>query len=152
MYMGKNVLIVGAIFAGFSFFYTSSAFAAKKFVQKQTSAPVRKSSTQTTTSALPLSVKYRGDKLGLLFSFSTFSGIDSVDYSFTYTGNGVAQGAGGTIRSSNSPTSQRELLFGTCSSGVCTYHNNLTNARIVFSVHYSNGRTATKSYRIKTYR
>jgi hypothetical protein len=124
-------------------------FAAKKFIPKTKTTYTK--SVSRSSSSIPLSVKYRGDKLGIYFTFLNFNGIESADYSFTYTGNGIAQGAGGTVRTSNNPTSQRELLFGTCSSGVCTYHHNLTNAKLVFTLHYTNGTTATKSYRIKTY-
>ena len=84
-------------------------------------------------------------------SFGNFSGIESVSYSFTYTTNGLTQGAGGTITSSNNPTSVRELLFGTCSGGVCRYHHNLSQAKLLLTAKFSNGRTASKSYKIKTY-
>lgn len=122
-------------------------YAAKKFVPKKSAgkATVPKGS-------IPAIVKYRGDKLGILFSFANFNSIDSVNYSFTYNTNGNPQGAGGTIRTANSPTAERELLFGTCSTSVCTYHSGLTNARLVLTAKMTNGNTVNKSYRIKTYR
>lgn len=125
-----------------------NALAAKKFVPKQT---VRSAGLKAAVNSIPSVVKYRGDKLGILLSFSNFSGIDSVAYSFTYTTNGNSQGAGGTISPSNNPTAQRELLFGTCSTAVCTYHYNLANARLVLTAKFTNGRTVSKAYRIKTY-
>lgn len=124
---------------------SSSVFAAKKFVKKQATT------SKSVSGGVPVAVRYRPDKQGLLFSFSSFRGIDSVSYSFIYSTNGVSQGAGGTISSSNSPASERELLFGTCSTSVCTYHHNLVNARLVFTAKLTNGKTVTKSYRIKTY-
>jgi len=121
--------------------------AAKKFI------PKAKNVKRTISSkSIPVVVRYRPDKLGILFSFSNFNGIESVNYSFTYNTNGVPQGAGGTIRANNNPTSERELLFGTCSTSVCTYHYNLSGARLTFTANYSNGTKTTKSYKIKTYR
>ena len=124
----------------------TSVGAAKKFVPKTTvkkNAPVR--------SGFPAVVRYRGDHLGILLSFANFAGLDSVAYSFTYTTNGIPQGVGGTVTQNNNPTSARELLFGTCSHGVCTYHYNLKDARLSLVAKYTNGKTLTKSYRIKTY-
>lgn len=121
--------------------------AAKKFLPQKTAtrAIISKGS-------IPSLVKYRTDRLGILLSFTSFNGIDSVNYSFTYNSNNGPQGAGGTIRSTNNPTSQRELLFGTCSTSVCTYHSGLSNARLVLTAKMTNGRTVTKTYKIKTYR
>lgn len=123
---------------------SSPVEAAKKFVPKKTTV-------RTSSGSIPAIARYRGDKLGILLSFSNFSGIESVTYSFTYSTNGIPQGVGGTITKNNNPSAQRELLFGTCSSSVCTYHHNLTNARLTLTATMTNGRTASKAYRIKTY-
>ncbi len=120
--------------------------AAKKFVPKKTTT-----STSVKGGSIPSIVRYRGDKLGILLSLTNFSGLEKVSYSFTYDTNGMAQGAGGAITNANSPTAQRELLFGTCSSGVCRYHYNLSNARLVLTAKFTSGRTVSKAYRIKTY-
>lgn len=119
--------------------------AAKKFVPKKTSVRY------IPASGIPAIVNYRPDHLGLNLSFGNFNGLDSVTYSFTYNTNGTPQGVGGTITANNSPTSPRELLFGTCSRSVCRYQYNLSNARLVLAAKYTNGKTASKSYRIKTY-
>lgn len=118
--------------------------AAKKFIPKKSTVG------KFSGGSIPAVVRFRPDRLGILMSFTSFSTIGSVSYSFTYSTNGVPQGAGGTISSSNNPTANRELLFGTCSTGVCTYHNNITNAKLVLTAKYTNGNTATKTYRIKT--
>jgi hypothetical protein len=119
--------------------------AAKKFVPKK--GIVKK----VVSGSIPAVVRYRGDRLGILFSFLNFNGMESVSYAFTYTTSGNPQGAGGTITAANDPTKQRELLFGTCSTSVCTYHYNLANARLVLTAKMTNGKTVSKSYRIKTY-
>ncbi|MBI2617474.1 hypothetical protein HYW55_05030 [Candidatus Gottesmanbacteria bacterium] len=135
-------ILVSVLF--FSILFSTPLHAAKKFVKKQ-------SASKSAGGAIPAIVKYRSDKLGLLFSFSNFRGIESVSYSFSYTANGIPQGAGGTITAGNNPSMQRELLFGTCSTGVCTYHYNLSGARLILTAKLTNGKTVTKSYRIKTY-
>lgn len=128
------------------FTYASThVYAAKKFVKKTASAPVKTS----LSSSVPSVVKFRPDRLGILLSFSSFRSLDSITYSFTYTTNGIAQGAGGTITANNNPTAVRELLFGTCSTGVCRYHDNITNARLTLTAKFSNGKKITKIYTIK---
>src|SRR3989344_6490133 len=122
-------------------------FAAKKFVRSGAKA----STTTIGRSYIPSIVKYRSDKLGVFLSFANFNGLQSVNYTFTYNSNGQPQGAGGTITEDNNPTAQRELLFGTCSSGICTYHYNLTNASLILTAKMTNGKTISKRYRIKTY-
>lgn len=119
--------------------------AAKKFIPKKTSVK------RVVSGSIPANVRYRPDRLALLLSFTNFSGIESVSYSFTYDTNGLPQGAGGTITAANNPTTVRELLFGTCSTSVCTYHHNLANARLTLTAKLTNGRTMTKGYRVKTY-
>ncbi len=142
----KYIVILTVLIVGI-FLKPESAFAAKKFIPKKTA-----NKTAVSSSSIPTIVKYRSDKLGILFSFTNFNNIDSVNYSFTYNSNGNPQGAGGTVRASNNPTAERELLFGTCSTSVCTYHSGLTNARLVLTAKMTNGNTVNKSYRIKTYR
>jgi hypothetical protein len=129
-------------------FNGTNVYAAKKFAPRVKSSGV---SNVAAVSSIPSSVHYRPDHHGIFMSFLNFNGIDSVSYSFTYTTNGNSQGAGGTISAGNNPSTERELLFGTCSTGVCTYHTSLANARLVLTAKMSNGATRTKSYRIKTY-
>lgn len=131
--------------------FPKNADAAKKFVPSTKKTTTVKKST-VSSGSIPAVVRYRSDKLGILFSFSNFSGIESVAYSFLYKSNGMQQGAGGAVRSDNNPGMERELLFGTCSTSVCTYHYNLTGARLVLTAKMTNGSTVSKSYRIKTYR
>lgn len=146
LYLNKSrIFIFSIIFLIVLILPASSVEAAKKFI------PKRKAVSRTSTRSIPVSVHYRPDRLGILFSFLNFNGIASVSYSFTYNTNGMPQGAGGTVTAANNPTAQRELLFGTCSSGVCRYHYNLSNARLTLTAKLTNGKTVIKGYRIKTY-
>lgn len=121
--------------------------AAKKFVPKN-AAPAER---RVGSSLIPISVRYRTDKRAVLFNFSSFGQITKADYSFTYTSNGLQQGAGGTVYPTNEPTKVRELLFGTCSTGVCTYHSGIKDARLTVSAQLTSGKKATKSFRFKSY-
>lgn len=140
----KLIIMTVLVSLGFFLSKPSGIFAAKKF-------GVKAGVYRTGPSAIPAVVRYRPDRQGILMSFLNFNGIDSVSYLFTYSTNGTPEGAAGTVTANNDPTSDRELLFGTCSRGVCTYHYNLANARLVLHAKMTNGTTVTKSYRIKTY-
>lgn len=107
---------------------------------------------QTTTGgsggSVIISPKLRSDRLALIVNFSNLLAAKSVSYSLTYNSQGVAQGVAGSIKPVTNATS-RELLFGTCSSGVCRYHTNLTNMRFVVTIKSKSGNQFTKSYRVK---
>ncbi|KKS98187.1 MAG: hypothetical protein UV73_C0003G0129 [Candidatus Gottesmanbacteria bacterium GW2011_GWA2_43_14] len=138
--------IIGFIFPIIFLILPSSVSAAKKFVPK--SAPSRKT---TGTALIPASVKYRSDKRALFLQFTNINNIDSASYSLTYTASGKNEGVGGTISAANDPFKTRELLFGTCSTSVCTYHTGIKNAVLTITARLKNGRQAVKNYRIKTY-
>lgn len=121
--------------------------AAKKFVPKGKTT----GSTGKSGGGVPAKVSYRADKKALNFYFTNFSGISSVSYVFSYDTNGITQGAAGSVSSANSPGQSRELLFGTCSTSVCTYHSGLKNAKLTFTANYTNGRKASKVFLVKTY-
>lgn len=141
----KNVTI-GILLSGFlALTFITPAFAAKPFVAKGT--VVKKTSSGF---VIPVSVKFRADHRAIIFSLPSFSGISSVSYQFTYNTNGRSQGAAGQITSASNPASARELLFGTCSTSVCTIHTGITGARLVFTAQLTNGKTSTRSFRIKT--
>lgn len=114
---------------------------AKKSLPKQTSAGA-------TGNGVIISPKLRSDRLALIVNFSNLLTAKSVSYSLSYNSQGVAQGVAGSIKPEASTTS-RELLFGTCSSGVCRYHTNLTNVRFVVTIKSKSGNQFTKSYRVK---
>lgn len=141
----QKITLIGFVVLFLIILSAPTVFAAKKFVPKKSTVKY------TAVSGIPAVVSYRPDRLGLNLSFRNFSGLESVSYSFTYNTNGMAQGAGGKVTAANNPTAARELLFGTCSRGACRYHYNLSGARLTLTARYTNGRTSSKSYRIKTY-
>lgn len=138
-------LIFLLLFFFLFFLIESPAEAAKKRVAKTT--VTRTTGTITTTQGVKAWVRLRTDRQALLIDFTGFNNIKSCSYELTYTANGISQGAGGTIISGDTGT--KTLLFGTCSSGVCTYHRNITNARLRLTSVLNSGQKVIKNYRIK---
>ena len=106
---------------------------------------VRRSAYGNTSS----SVKFRPDRKALLLTISNMGNVDSVSYQLTYLADGTSQGVMGEIDLSLESAATRELLFGTCSAGVCTYHTNISNMKLTVSSHLTSGVTVIKPYRIK---
>ncbi len=92
-------------------------------------------------------VRFRPDRQGLLISISNFNNVQLVSYEALYTANGLPQGVGGVINIGDSET--KNLYFGTCSSGVCTPHQNITNARLSIRSTLQDGTIVLKPFRIK---
>lgn len=132
-----KIFIIIALFI----FTQSQPVLAKKSLFKQTSPG-------TSGNSVIISPKLRSDRLALIVNFSNLLTAKSVSYSLTYNSQGVAQGIAGSIKPETN-VSSRELLFGTCSSGVCRYHTNLTNMRFVVTIKSKSGNQFTKSYRVK---
>lgn len=130
------------------FLWPTEVWAAKERPPRgnQKTTTVRR--TYSPTRGVKTSVQFRPDRLGLLVNFADFGSAVSVTYSLTYTTNGILQGVRGTI-SPETAAEQREILFGTCSHGVCRYHYNITNARLVIDSRFSSGLIVRKPYRIK---
>ncbi|MBI3282448.1 hypothetical protein HYZ70_00015 [Candidatus Curtissbacteria bacterium] len=102
------------------------------------------------TRGVGTSVRFRGDRLAIIVNFSNLAVASSVSYALSYNTRGTTQGASGTINPTNSPDPlTRELLFGTCSHGVCRYDTGLTNARFVVTTVLKNGRRVVKSFRLR---
>jgi len=93
------------------------------------------------------SVRFRADRLGLFLTFSNFDNIESGHYELLYEASGITQAAGGTILIGDTDT--KELLFATCSHGVCNFHENIQNARLSIISKLKNGQTVLKPFRIK---
>ncbi|MBN1263116.1 MAG: hypothetical protein JW991_02040 [Candidatus Pacebacteria bacterium] len=138
----------------FSYLFPRSALAAKKRPPRgsrntvQAASKTTSANLTTSTQGIRTKVRFRPDRLGLLVAFSGFERVSSVTYSLSYTSNGVPEGIGGTI-TSGPGNEERELLFATCSSGICRWHQNIQNARLVISSKLKSGITVRKPYRIK---
>lgn len=101
------------------------------------------------TKGVAVSVKFKGDRGGIVATFSNLEIAKSVSYTLSYTSRGIQEGAGGTISNLSSGTTTRELLFATCSSGVCRYHTGIKNAKFVATTTLRNGKKVSKVFRLK---
>ena len=146
--MKKKIFLISLIISLF-FILPANVRAAKRRPPRG-GKPQVKTTTRTYSSSrgVKASVRFRPDRRGLLVNFSGFDNITSVTYALTYTADGIPQGIRGTV-TAETAGEQRELLFGTCSHGVCRYHTNITNARLVIDSKLSSGIIIRKPYRIK---
>ncbi len=118
-------------------------------VRTSRGATTSKSSVYTGGGKVTTSVKFRGDRRAVIINFAGLANAKQVSYSLTYNSNGVPQGVMGTITNPTVSVDSREVLFGTCSGGVCRYHQNITNAKLVITSKLKSGYTTRKTYKIK---
>jgi hypothetical protein len=100
------------------------------------------------TAGVVVRPRLRADRLALLIDFSNLNLAKSVDYLLSYESNGVDQGVAGSIKPEGSSTN-RELLFGTCSKNVCRYHQNITGMKLVVTINLKSGKKIIKPFRVK---
>lgn len=94
-------------------------------------------------------VKFRPDRLGILVTFSNLDLASRLSYQLTYTSLGVQQGTISSVNLQTGENSTREILFGTCSAGVCRFHENIQNARFTVTTTLKNGIQIVKPFRLK---
>ena len=123
---------------------------AKKVLPRARSTGSSKSTGGATAGKVGTTVKFRGDRRAIVVSFSNLTSARAVSYTLSYATRGTTQGAGGSIDpSTTGATASRELLFGTCSHGVCRYDTGITNAKLVVTYTLGNGKKYLKSFRLK---
>ncbi len=115
-----------------------------RFSQANTN-PVRKSAGAKSISVYP---RLRSDRKALLVTFSNLQMASDVSYTLIYQTDGKDEGVSGSV-DVGSGNVTRELLFGTCSSGVCRYHSNIKNMRLEVSTTLTSGKRSVKRFRIK---
>ena len=101
------------------------------------------------SSGLVVTPKFRHDRLALILNLSNLQKVNNVTYTLIYQTNGKDEGVSGTIDSSAGTSVTRELLFGTCSAGVCRYHSNITDMKLEIVSELPNGKQTLKRYRIR---
>lgn len=93
--------------------------------------------------------KLRQDRQALLLSFGDLTEAQKVSYELTYTADKIGQGVTGTDEATSSANTQKELVFGTCSKDVCTYHKNITDMILQLKISLKSGKIQTQKYQIK---
>lgn len=141
---GFTFLAVVLSFALFALRFTTPTLAAKPRVWK-TSTTV----TTTTATKPSYSVKLRADRRAVNINFYNAGLAEKVSYELTYLGNDIEQGVVGSVLANEGSSAFRLLLFGTCSKNVCTYHKNISDARLKITAKLSSGKTLIKKYKIR---
>lgn len=85
----------------------------------------------------------------IVVTFKNLAKVNRVEYTLSYSANGISQGVVGSFIPNGLGSDTRDLYFGTCSKGVCTPHYGITNATLVITTTLTSGKTNTKRYIIK---
>ncbi|OGK18282.1 hypothetical protein A3G67_03235 [Candidatus Roizmanbacteria bacterium RIFCSPLOWO2_12_FULL_40_12] len=96
-----------------------------------------------------VSPRMRADRRAIVVAFGNLKSVRSVSYALIYQTDSSQEGASGSIDSSVGNSATRELLFGTCSAGVCRYHTGIKNARLEVTTFLKNGKKSIKRFRIR---
>ena len=140
--MRKFVSIIAACFVFVSLVAPVEAKVLPRFQKTAVSG-------RAVTSGLYVSPRLRADRRALLIAFGNLKSVQSVSYALVYQTDGSQEGASGSLDSSAGNNASRELLFGTCSAGVCRYHSGVKNARLDITSVLRNGRKSIRKFRIK---
>ncbi len=100
-------------------------------------------------SGIVVSPRLRPDRNALIIYFANLQKANNVFYTLIYQTEGKDEGVSGMVDASAGNNTSREILFGTCSAGVCRYHHNITNMRLEVVSELSSGKRSIKRYRIK---
>lgn len=142
--MTKNKIV--AILAVTLFFFVASPVHARKVIPRTVASASSKSG--SSAGKLGMLVKFRGDRRAVNVTFTNVASVTSINYTLSYVGSGLSQGAGGSVDTSLGGTIVRELLFGSCSSGVCRYDTGVANAKLLVT-YVTGGRKYAKTFRLK---
>jgi hypothetical protein len=125
------------------------AVEAKVLPQSGKVAP-RQSAPKVNGTTIGVYPKLRADRRALIVNFTNLQNATAVSYSLVYKqGNGQQEGAGGALNLTGQTTDKVELLFGTCSGGVCRYHTGIKDAKLEVSYTSKTGKKYIKKFRVK---
>lgn len=141
----KKIIIIIVLFVAMLFF---PSYAKAKMLPQAKTGKVT-SVKQSVGTGIVVSARLRGDRKALLVYFANLQNATNVSYTLIYKTAGREEGAGGSIRTSEGNTASRELLFGTCSKNVCTYHSNVTNMKLEVTAQLKSGKTSIKRFGIR---
>ncbi|MFZ5365919.1 MAG: hypothetical protein ACOZBZ_01360 [Patescibacteria group bacterium] len=144
--MKRVVLFIFVFISIFSLFHLlalSEASAKKKIIRRGVSSVV------SGGSRLVIKPKLRSDRRALIVNFSNLGVVSSFSYELIYTANSIPQGVSGTVTPTGEQSTQRELLFGTCSKNVCRYHRGISGMKFVVTSTLKSGLRVRKTFRIK---
>ena len=134
-----HIKIFLIVFAAFVFLsLPSEVLAAKKRVRTARAVGIAYSSARLS----------RGTN-SIVITFKNLAKVKRVEYTLSYSANGIPQGVMGSFVPAGAASDSRDLYFGTCSKGVCTPHYGITGATLVVTTTLASGASHTKRYIIK---
>jgi|SRR3989338_6993445 len=139
------IFLIGTVF----FIFTPFSAQAKVLPQAKKAGKVTTSGAKVATNSITVSPRLRADRAALIITFGNLQNANSVSYIVTYQQNGQQEGAGGSVNISEGNTVTREVFFGTCSSGICRPHRNISNMKLEITAQLKSGKTLIKRYKIK---
>ena len=139
--MKKTIIILGLMIS----FITVTSVEARLLPRFRSSGTANKSA----SSGLVVYPRLRGDRQALEVTFSNLQKVTSITYTLIYQTYGIDQGVSGTLDSSSGNSVSRELLFGTCSSGTCRYHQSITNMKLEITSQLPSGKQTIRRFRIR---
>lgn len=137
-----KIKTVGLFLLLFVFSSTTSILAIKKLVRRQSGG------ISSQSHGVVIKPKLRADRQALLVVFSGMDKAKTVNYNLTYQSGEVGQGVQGSYDAASGNT-QKELVFGTCSGIVCTYHQNIKDMVLEVKSSLKSGKTLTQRFQIK---
>lgn len=121
-----------------------------RVARAKTSAPARSSAPVARRSrGVTVKVRFREDRKAIIATFSNLSIAAKVEYKLTYKAGGLDKGIVGSINPAGEDPTVRELLFGTCSAGVCRYDAGISGARFTVTTTLKSGIKVVKPFRLK---
>ena len=119
-------------------------------VQAKRKLPSQKtvSAAKSTSANVTVKVKFKSDRKGVILNFGNLTAATGVSYDLIYDTRGTTQNAGGAVKIS-STTANTEVIFGTCSAGVCRYDSGISNAKLQVFITLKNGLKIVKPFRLK---
>lgn len=140
----RIIVIVGLL----TIFLLSSTDSHAKVLPRFQSSGGSSSTSARSYSGVSISPKFLPGRNGLRVAFGGLQYATEVSYMLTYETNGKSEGVTGSVKPGEGSTS-RDLLFATCSSGVCTNHGKISNMRFEVTSKLKSGKTSIKRYRIR---
>ena len=144
----KKILISISIFAVSILFMSGSVFA--KVLPRYSTVKKTVSTSKSVNATSYVTAKLRADRKALLVTFINLQNVKSIDYVLTYNGSNADQGVTGSVDMTSAGNSvSREIVFGTESHGVYTYHTNIKDMHFVVTIVLKTGKTVVKKYIVK---
>jgi hypothetical protein len=143
----KNSFPLLAVLIGLWFIFPSAAQAKRLLPQAKTKTT--SGTTTVNTNRIGIKVKFRSDRKAVVATFSNLSVATKVDYFLSYSARGTTQGASGSVSTTAEDPTTREVIFGTCSHGVCRYDSGITNGKLVVTTTLTSGKKVAKTFRLK---